>query len=155
MKHAEVALIILTVLFSADLLHAQAHAQAEFLSRISTAYMRSDLDAVIDMTCWDGVSPEDTAKAIDKYRREIALTATKVELLGKEAAKWHEWKQGDTAFTYKADVLHTLVVHLQPGSKIQLRLGEFPVKDLRLPVGRVNDKLYLLRSIPKQAAEEK
>ena len=155
MKHIKVVLIILAAFVSADLLHAQEPAQAEFLSRISTAYMGSDLDSVIDMTCWDGVSPEDKAKAIDKYRREISLTAIKVELLGKEAAKWHEWKQGDTAFTYNADVLHTLVVHLQPGSKIQLRLGEVPVKDIRLPVGRVNDKLYLLISIPKQAAKEK
>jgi len=153
MKHVKVALIILTGLFAADLLHTQEPAQDEFLSRISKAYMESDLDTVIDMTCWDGVCPESRSKAIDKYKREIALTAIKVELLGKEAAEWHEWKQGDTVFIYNADVLHTLVVHLQPGSKMKLGLGEVPVKDLRLPVGRVKGKLYLLRSIPKQAAK--
>jgi hypothetical protein len=113
--------------------------------------MESDLDKVIEMTCWDGVSPEAKAKAMDRYKREIALTATKVELLGKEAGNWHEWTRGDATFVYNGDVLHTLVVHLQPGSKMQLRFGAIPVKELRLPVGRVKGKLYLLRSIPKQA----
>lgn len=153
MKQVKFSLVLAAFLFPANLLNAQEPAQSDFLNRISKAYLESDLDTVVDMTCWNGVSPAAKDKAIDKYRREIALTATKVELLGKDAAKWREWKQGDTVYTYNSDVLHTLVVHLQPGSKIQLKFGKVPVKDLKLPVGLVDGKLYLLRSIPKQTAK--
>lgn len=153
MKHTKVALAVAIPLFLACLIRAQepAPAQAEFLNRISKAYLQSDLDTIIKMTNWSGVSPSFRTKAIDKYKRQVALTATNIELLDKNAAKWSDWKQGDTVFTYNADVSHTLVVHLQPGSKIQLRFGEVPIKDLRLPVGLVDGKFYLLRGIPKQA----
>ena len=75
-------------------------------------------------------------------------------MLGKDGADWKDWEEENINHTYNAPVLHTLVVHLKPGSKIKLTLGEVPVKDLRIPVGLVDGKLYLLRSISKPATKE-
>ena len=155
MKQAKAVLTVIIALFMANILHAQKPDSSDFLNRITKAYLESDLNSIVGMTYWNGVSPEDKTNAIDKYKLEVALTATSVELLGKDAEKWQEWKQGDTVYTYNSEILHTLVVHLQPGSKMKLKFGEVPVKDLRLPVGLVDGKLYLLRSVPKQVGAEK
>lgn len=144
----------LASLLLAHPLFAEDDARAVFLKQITDAYLKSDLDTVVKMTCWDGVAAEDKTKAIKRYKQEVALKAIKVELLGKDAADWGDWEEDNIIHTYNAPVEQTLVVHLEPGSKIQLTFGEVPVKDLRIPVGIVNGKLHLLRGIPKPTNEK-
>ena len=155
MKRVSFLLFAIACLFVAHSCFAEDEAKAAFLKRIENAYLKSELDTVIEMTCWDGVAAEEKTKAIKRYKQEIALKATKVELLGKDAADWEDWEENNILHTYNATVLHTLVVHLEPGSKIQLNLGEVSVKDLRIPVGLANGKLCLLRGIEKPAAKQK
>ena len=155
MKKIVLSLIALASLFAANSLFAEDDSKTAFLKRITDAYLKSDLDTVVEMTHWAGVAAPDKAKAIKRYKQEIALKATKVELLGKDAADWEEWEEDHILHTYNAPVLHTLVVHLEAGSKIQLTLGELSVKDLRIPVGLANGKLCLLRGIEKPAAKQK
>lgn len=155
MKQTTFSLIALASLLLAHPLFAADDAQAAFLKRATDAYLNSNLDTVVEMTCWDGISAEEKTKAVKRYKQEVALKATKVELLGKDAADWEDWEEDGIVHTYNAPVLHTLVVHLEPGSKIQLALGEVSIKDLRIPVGLANGKLCLLRSVENPAAKKK
>ena len=145
MKRIVFACLILGLIENAAL--GDQKGDAAFVDKVRTAFMNHSCESLVGLSLWTGVSEEDKKQAIKKYESEVALHMTKIEFKDAEQSRWRNWKQGEVEYTYNLPVTKQVVVHVEKGSKIKLRFGEVPIKDVTMPVGEKDGKWYLLKSV--------